>query len=374
MTKNKILSCSRRTIAFILVFLVTVTSSSFAAPAAWAKKKGKTYSCYSITFEADLYGSNAITGIAEAMDWNLQSDILDEWTGLDGKTHYRESGDEYEYYLEFSGTSDGYTPNDQNGGYKGTFEYLLDDPPPRYEDNNLDKEMTGTGINFPSKNGGKMFDWLKNNEANWNFVNDTNGTGESFTDGWWYDPGGEPGGDGGYDYGSWNGGSIQYGEYADGGVLMPAANANVKPEDVVAFVRQNYPNWTDAMIVALLCNIAIESRFCSFAENPDDKGARSIGLYQCRGGRGLNMVNWCESNGYDPNSMEGQLRYMMTEMDGENMDWGWTEPYSGGNWEIFQSFPDTMQGFIDATRHFRGCFERGEGDAAGSVSYYAQFV
>ena len=65
-----------------------------------------------------------------------------------------------------------------------------------------------------------------------------------------------------------------------------------------------------AAACGILANIKFESTF-----NPTDEYQGFYGLCQWGYGRLNNLFSWCEANGYDPNSIDGQLQFMWMELN-----------------------------------------------------------
>lgn len=59
------------------------------------------------------------------------------------------------------------------------------------------------------------------------------------------------------------------------------------------------------------------------------------------------MINWCNANGYEYHSIQGQLGYLTTELQG-----GYASVY-----QYLLSVPDTAQGAYDAAYYWCKYFE-----------------
>ena len=67
-----------------------------------------------------------------------------------------------------------------------------------------------------------------------------------------------------------------------------------------------------AVAFGILAHIRRESRFTSTAYNPSGY----YGLCQWGGNRYTNLINWCDENGYDYTTLDGQVRFMEHELNG----------------------------------------------------------
>lgn len=143
---------------------------------------------------------------------------------------------------------------------------------------------------------------------------------------------------------------------------MPAANADTSPEEITSYIKSKYPEWNDAMIAGLLGNCVGESGFCTFAYGTDTDGSPSFGLFQFHLNRIDSLKDWCGKNGYDYNTMEGQVSYLLeAELmpGGEHVNAGWDDWSATTCWQEFSSIPDTYDGAVYATEYFRAHCERG---------------
>ena len=68
--------------------------------------------------------------------------------------------------------------------------------------------------------------------------------------------------------------------------------------------------FSKAQACGILANMHRESRFNSTADN----GLGYYGLCQWGGERKDNLFDWCEKNGYDPETIDGQLHFLQYEM------------------------------------------------------------
>lgn len=99
---------------------------------------------------------------------------------------------------------------------------------------------------------------------------------------------------------------------------------------------------TKAATAGIMANIQIESRF-----NPT-VGTSYYGLCQWGGGRASNLVAFCAANGYASDSVEGQIRFMLSEMSGSLI-------------AEMNSCEDSQAGAAQAGYIFRTKFERSAG-------------
>ena len=116
--------------------------------------------------------------------------------------------------------------------------------------------------------------------------------------------------------------------------------------------------YNKAATCGILANIKFESTF-----NPGVDTGTYYGLCQWGGGRRSNLFAWCESNGLDPYSVDGQLQYMQHEL---------TTSYTGA-YNSLISCDDSADGAYNAAVAFCNKFE-GAATSAGrgelAYSYY----
>ena len=99
-----------------------------------------------------------------------------------------------------------------------------------------------------------------------------------------------------------------------------------------------------AAACGVLANIQCESNFASTAVGD---GGTSYGLCQWHLGRFSALINWCNANGYEYHSIQGQLGYLTCELQG-----GYASVY-----QYLLSVPDTAQGAYDAAYYWCKYFE-----------------
>ncbi|MBR4461047.1 MAG: hypothetical protein IKS51_00465 [Erysipelotrichaceae bacterium] len=105
--------------------------------------------------------------------------------------------------------------------------------------------------------------------------------------------------------------------------------------------------FSKAAACGILANMSYESSF-----NPT-VGDYYYGLIQWGGGRRDSLVSWCAANGYEYDTIDGQLAFMYHELTG-----GYRATY-----DFLMSVPDTAQGAYDAGEYFCRYYE-----VAASVS------
>jgi chemotaxis protein histidine kinase CheA len=110
----------------------------------------------------------------------------------------------------------------------------------------------------------------------------------------------------------------------------------------------------------VLANIYCESNFSTVAIGD---GGTSLGLCQWHAGRCQSLMGWCQANGYDYRSIDGQLHYLGAELNG-----GYSGVYS-----YLQSVPDTADGAYAAGHYFCWYFESPDAvatrsDARGKIA------
>ena len=87
----------------------------------------------------------------------------------------------------------------------------------------------------------------------------------------------------------------------------PSAYAGGNYSYIYNYLSNNF-GYSKAVTCGILANIKFESTF-----NPGVDTGTYFGLCQWGGGRRSNLFSWCEANGYDPYSVDGQLEYMNYE-------------------------------------------------------------
>lgn len=122
-----------------------------------------------------------------------------------------------------------------------------------------------------------------------------------------------------------------------------------------------------AAACGILSNIKAE---CSF--NPNDQTGKYYGICQWGDGRLSNMKKYCEKNGYDYTSLEGQLRFLQYEL---------ASSYPKVL-KMLKETSDTPQGAYEAGYNFCYDYERPANKAASSVkrgnmakdTYYPKYI
>ena len=102
--------------------------------------------------------------------------------------------------------------------------------------------------------------------------------------------------------------------------------------------------FNNAAICGILANIEHESGFSTDAVGD---GGTSYGICQWHNSRWTNLRNFCDKNGYDQSSMEGQLEYL---------EWELKNNYSGV-YKVLQNVPNTSEGAYKAAYEWTVHFE-----------------
>lgn len=142
------------------------------------------------------------------------------------------------------------------------------------------------------------------------------------------------------------------GEIIDGGIMAVTTNAN-EPK-VYDFIIQNM-GLNSAVACGIMANIKAESGFRTTALG--DNGT-SFGLCQWHNSRWDNLKAYCNSNGYDSTTLEGQMNFLQYELK---------KDYKG-LYELFQKEPNTNEGAYDAAYRWCYDFERPANKAEVSVT------
>lgn len=103
-------------------------------------------------------------------------------------------------------------------------------------------------------------------------------------------------------------------------------------------------NINTAAAAGILVNIQFESSF-----NPQKEGdtGASYGICQWRDGRWAQMVSYCLENGYSPSSMEGQLAFLVYDLQ-ENYIY---------TYDLIRMVSNTWDGATDAAFYFCAYYE-----------------
>lgn len=102
--------------------------------------------------------------------------------------------------------------------------------------------------------------------------------------------------------------------------------------------------FNDAAISGIMANLEHESGFRTDAVG--DNGT-SYGICQWHNGRWDNLNSFCSQNGYDPSTLDGQLEFLLYELE---------TGYSGV-YDTLRSVPNTSQGAYDAAYKWTTDFE-----------------
>ncbi|MCR5794469.1 MAG: RluA family pseudouridine synthase [Solobacterium sp.] len=114
-----------------------------------------------------------------------------------------------------------------------------------------------------------------------------------------------------------------------------------------------------AAACGILANMARESGFNPTADN----SGLYHGLCQWGGGRLSNLYSWCWQNGYDPETIEGQLRFLELELNGSYR----------GVLEQLRAIENTADGAYHAAAVFEMQFEGSPGLHEGTCAQAAAF-
>ncbi len=103
----------------------------------------------------------------------------------------------------------------------------------------------------------------------------------------------------------------------------------------------------------LLANMYRESRFDPAVNS---SSSTTIGICQWYGSNRTKVINWCQENGYDPYTLEGQLGYLTHLFRDTGYD-GYAGGYYIRIYEYLLGVENTAQGAYDAAYHFCYYFE-----------------
>lgn len=101
-----------------------------------------------------------------------------------------------------------------------------------------------------------------------------------------------------------------------GGTTSVGGTGTVE-ERIWNFLRAN--GFSAAAAAGIMGNMYAESGFIVNVE--EYSGGGGYGLCQWTGARRTNLINWCNSNGYDYTTLEGQLNFMLYEISARGMDY-----------------------------------------------------
>ena len=131
----------------------------------------------------------------------------------------------------------------------------------------------------------------------------------------------------------------------------PNCNENLLPhglkgdtpqEQIFYYLREK--GFNNAAICGILANIQYESNFNISALGD---GGTSYGICQWHNGRWTSLKNYCNENGYNWQTLEGQLEYLMHELET-----GYQSVYN-----TLRSVPNTAQGAYDAAYKWTWSYE-----------------
>ncbi len=97
-------------------------------------------------------------------------------------------------------------------------------------------------------------------------------------------------------------------------IIPLSANASTSNKQQIYSFLTNEMKLNSAAACGILANIERESNFKSTSVIRDSNGRKSGGLCQWNGGRFNNLKKYCEKNGFNYLSIEGQLNYLKYEL------------------------------------------------------------
>ena len=121
-------------------------------------------------------------------------------------------------------------------------------------------------------------------------------------------------------------------EIKTGPVLIESGNET--QDEAYLFLKRK--GFSDAAICGILSNIEYES---GFQTDVDGDGGHSHGLCQWYSGRNEDLRQFCKDNNYELNSVEGQLEYMVHELE--------TNPRFSEVNKVVKNAPNTKEGAYD---------------------------
>ncbi|MDE5772358.1 MAG: Ig-like domain-containing protein [Ruminococcus sp.] len=122
----------------------------------------------------------------------------------------------------------------------------------------------------------------------------------------------------------------------------------VSNEEIIYDFLVNNIGMNSAQACAGLANIYKESSFNNKLSIIDTNGKRSYGICQWNGDRYEKLKSWCGNNGYNYQSIEGQLNYLKYEFHNDE----------NKAYKLIIQYPDTQQGCYDASYCWAEKFER----------------
>lgn len=146
---------------------------------------------------------------------------------------------------------------------------------------------------------------------------------------------------------------------------------NLKPEENIFIYLTDYLGFSDAAACGIVANIAYET---GWKFNPDvgDINHGAYGLIQWMDGRRRNLKRWCDENGKDYRTIQGQMDFMYWELVND-------DPY--GTFDRLMQVDDSKKGAYDAGWYFCYWYERPNRKKKASVwrgneakDYYEMFV
>lgn len=133
------------------------------------------------------------------------------------------------------------------------------------------------------------------------------------------------------------------------------ASGNLSNEEMIFVFAVKKMGYSPAAACGLLANIKAESNFKPNANG--DSGA-SYGICQWYSSRKTRLITWCQSNGHDYTTLEGQLYFLQYEL----------EKYYPSVHKYMKNVSDNAQGAYDAGYYFCYNFEAPANRAARSAT------
>ena len=133
------------------------------------------------------------------------------------------------------------------------------------------------------------------------------------------------------------------------------AKGNLSNEEKIFVFAVKKMGYNEAAASGLLANIKAES---GFRPNAEGDSGRSYGICQWFSSRKTRLIGWCEDNGYDYQTLEGQLYFLKYEL----------EKYYPSVHKYLKGVSNTAQGAYDAGYYFCYNFEAPANKASKSQS------
>ena len=150
-------------------------------------------------------------------------------------------------------------------------------------------------------------------------------------------------------------GAVTTGGSASSGSSNSIFNASYSNEQITYMFLTKVMGYNTAAAVGIMANIKYESGYKPVSSG--DSGA-SYGICQWYSGRKTRLINWCEENGYDHSTLEGQLYYLQYDL---------THNYTKVH-KYLSAVENTADGAYDAGYYFCYHFESPSSKASKSVT------